>query len=95
MTKATDISKKVKDEVWQRDNQQCIICGNPQAMPNAHYIRRAKGGLGIPENIVTLCLKCHTEFDGGNQFHKAKIKAHLKRLYPNWENIRLIYSKWL
>lgn len=32
------------------------MCGSSYAMPNAHYIARAQGGLGIEENIVTLCL---------------------------------------
>lgn len=43
-TKALDIPKTVKDEVWERDGHQCIICGSPYAMPNAHYISRAHGG---------------------------------------------------
>ena len=34
-------------------------------MPNAHYISRAHGGLGIEENIVTLCLDCHNNYDNG------------------------------
>ena len=56
--KACDISKKVKDIVWERDGHRCIICGSYQAMPNSHYIRRSQGGLGIPENIVTMCSRC-------------------------------------
>ena len=46
-SKACDISPKVKKKVWERDNHCCIICGSPYAMPNAHYISRAQGGLGI------------------------------------------------
>ncbi len=46
-SKACDISPKVKKKVWERDNHCCIICGSPYAMPNAHYIARSQGGLGI------------------------------------------------
>ena len=45
-SKACDIPQKVKDKVWERDNQHCIICGSPYAMPNAHYIGRAQRWFG-------------------------------------------------
>ena len=66
-SKATDISHKVKNKVWERDNHCCILCGNPNAMPNAHYISRANGGLGIEQNIVTLCQNCHNKYDNGDK----------------------------
>jgi len=51
-SKATDISQSVKMKVWERDNHCCIVCGyNQNVMPNGHYISRAKGGLGIEQNI--------------------------------------------
>ena len=63
-TKATDISPKVKAIVWERDNKCCIICGK-LGSPNSHYISRAKGGLGIEQNIVTMCIHCHNAYDNG------------------------------
>ena len=54
--KALDISKQVKEIVFARDKGKCVVCGNSyNVMPNAHYIPRSKGGLGIEQNIVTLC----------------------------------------
>ena len=64
-TKATDIPQKVKQAVWERDGGRCVVCGCCRnVMPNAHFIPRSKGGLGIEENIVTLCTnltenQCH------------------------------------
>ena len=85
--KPTDISQKVKNAVWERDNRRCVVCGTIYAMPNAHIIRRSHGGLGIEENIVTLCQECHRKFDEGrNHEHeivKEKIHRYMKRLYPN------------
>lgn len=94
-TKATDIKPSVKSHVWDRDGQHCVVCGNHEAMPNAHYIRRSKGGLGIPENVVTLCSKCHHEFDNGkNSIHyQAIIRDYLKTQYPSWNEQNLIYRK--
>ena len=94
-TKALDILKSVKDKVWERDNHRCIICGSSQAMPNAHYISRAKGGLGIKENIVTLCQKCHHEFD--NTFKRKElgkyIRVYLDILYPDFTDEDRRYKK--
>lgn len=93
--KACDISKKVKDIVWERDGQRCIICGSPYAMPNSHYIRRSQGGLGIEENIVTMCQRCHMMYDQGND-RKAiasYTERYLRSKYPNWNPEKLIYKK--
>lgn len=95
-SKACDITQKVKNIVWKRDNKQCIICGNPNAMPNAHYISRAKGGLGIEQNIVTLCMGCHHDYDNGlkREENKKLIKEHLQSKYNDWSETSLIYKKY-
>lgn len=94
-SKACDISAKVKDVVWERDGRYCVICGNPEAMPNAHYISRAQGGLGIEQNIVTLCAKCHKQFDQSSARTeiKERIKNYLKFQYPNWDEKNLVYRR--
>lgn len=94
-SKACDISQKVKQKVWDRDNHMCIYCGRPIAMPNAHYIPRSKGGLGIEANIVTLCQYCHHNFDMTDMrpFYKEFIRDYLKSKYENWNEEDLIYKK--
>lgn len=94
-SKATDIPKKVKDKVWERDNHRCIICGSACAMPNSHYIRRSKGGLGIEENIVTMCFKCHFEYDNSTKGEHLKliVEDYLKSKYPDWDKQKLIWRK--
>lgn len=104
MTKATNITRQVKLEVWARDKGRCVVCGNTyNVMPNAHYIPRSKGGLGIPENIVTLCTeltpnKCHRRFDFGTKEEREKIgniiKVYLKSHYENWDEDKLKYRKF-
>lgn len=99
-SKACDITQAVKKKVWERDKHHCIKCGNPYAMPNAHYISRAHGGLGIEENIVTLCQECHNNFDNGKSKElkeaiKNKIETYLKSFYPNWSIDLITYKKRL
>ena len=96
MAKACDISQAVKKRVWERDNQRCIICGNTQAMPNAHFIPRSKGGLGVEKNIVTLCIKCHRAFDQTTQrpIYYEYIKKYLKSKYDDWCEDDLIFKRY-
>lgn len=94
--KACDIPKKVKDIVWERDGGKCIICGSRQAMPNSHYIRRSQGGLGIEENIVTMCDRCHRMYDQGSDRKAiaAYTERYLRSKYPDWNPDKLVYKKW-
>ena len=94
-SKACDISQKVKQIVWDRDNQCCIYCGNHYAMPNAHFIPRSKGGLGIEQNIVTLCCKCHHNYDMTTMrsYYEEFIRNYLKGKYIDWNEDDLIYRK--
>lgn len=102
-SQACDISPKVKQEVWERDNHRCIICGSPLAAPNAHYIPRSAGGLGIPENIVTLCTnfspnRCHYRYDFGSADDREQIgqqiEDYLRGIYPDWDPEKLVYKKY-
>lgn len=99
--KACDISKAVKIRVWERDGHRCIFCGSyVNVMPNAHYIPRSKGGLGIEENIITACTafgnNCHYIFDEGAKQQREAMRDHaknyLKSIYPDWDESKLIYS---
>lgn len=95
-SKACDITQAVKKKVWERDGAMCIVCGDYRAMPNAHYISRAHGGLGIEQNIVTLCQPCHHAYDNTvmrPQFREY-IRNYLKGIYgAGWDEAKLTYKK--
>ena len=96
-SKATDIPMKVKKVVWERDNHCCIVCDRTySAMPNAHYIPRSQGGLGIEENVATLCNRCHYDYDQTTQRHVLKqiIREYLQSKYEDWNEEKLVYKKW-
>lgn len=95
-TKATSIPLSIKMKVWDRDSHCCIICGSPNAAPNAHYIRRSQGGKGIEENIVTLCYQCHNDFDNGSKRKEYGriIKDYLDMFYPDFPDEKRRYHKY-
>ena len=95
-SKACDISPKVRNEVVERDNCQCIICGERHNLQIAHYVSRGRLGLGIPQNLAVMCIRCHMAFDNGKSHNEIKnlFREHLKAHYPDWDEKELIYSKW-
>lgn len=94
ISSACNISTKAREEVLKRDGHSCIICGRYQVQI-AHYISRARLGLGIPQNLVCLCVKCHTDYDNGKLHLEIKkaIEDYLRQHYENWDNLSLTYKK--
>ena len=96
-TKAVAITPKVRQEVEERDNHQCVFCHTTKNVRGEmHYIRRSQGGLGIPQNLLTGCRKCHAEFDEGKnkEYYRQKAKEYLQSIYPDWNEEDLVYNKW-
>lgn len=96
---ATDITPKVRAIVKRRDNQRCIYCNTPHAIQLAHvFVSRAHGGLGVPENLVCLCIEHHMAMDNGKidkaQPIKDVAKFYLKNQYPNINIEDLKYKKY-
>lgn len=94
-TKACEIPKRVKIKVWARDDYKCIFCGTTYSLPEAHIVPRSKGGLGIEENIVTVCRECHNRMDqttDRKQMLTFAIK-YLMKFYPNWNVEEMRYKK--
>jgi len=98
VTKATDIPTKLKKKVWERDNHKCIFCRTPVSWhyANSHYIKRSQLGLGIEENIMTNCERCHKLFEETSKRDQMKIQAkeYFISLYPNWNEDKLVYKKY-
>lgn len=103
-TEALSIPRKVKKRVAFRDSVGgwpcCLLCGRPApswntlAFSNAHYISRAQGGLGIEENIVTLCPDCHRAYDGTQRKELRPIlRRYLRESYDDWNEEALTYQK--
>ena len=102
-TKARDFSRKAKEQIAERDSIDewpcCVWCGAaapaPLAWSNAHFISRAQGGLGIPENGLTLCPECHRRYDQTTARSEMRefFREYLQEQYPEWDEEKLYYKK--
>ena len=94
--KALAISQKTKRIVYDRDEGLCVICHRP-GLPEAHYIPRSKGGLGIEQNVVTMCRDCHRRIDQGDGETMQKLHnmvgVYLQKHYEGWNEEDLVYKK--
>ena len=95
-TKALSITAAVKKRVEERDEGCCIFCGK-RGRGEAHVIARSQGGLGIEQNLVTVCRPCHNALD--NSLSRPVMleiaKQHLRSFYPQWKVDDVIYKKGL
>ena len=88
------MTPQVRAKVLERDGWKCVFCGRTDTLQMAHYIPRSLGGLGIEENLVTLCLECHMKshnewFRELDQF----MEQYLNERYPNITNDERKYRK--
>lgn len=95
--KAKAISSTVKMLVYNRDKGRCVYCHRP-GNPEAHFVSRIKGGLGVPENILTLCRPCHDRFDNGTREAREGMREYfrdyLMSKYPEWDESKLYYRRY-
>ena len=51
--------REIRQEVLQRDNHQCQVCGKEHSGQVHHVIPRSQGGTNDFSNLITLCGRCH------------------------------------
>lgn len=101
--KAREFSAKVREIIKTRD-KGCIFCKLGYRMrPEAgymfsimHYIPRSKNGLGIPQNGAVGCQYHHDLLDHSDKREEMleMFREYLEKHYPDWNEKKLIYSKW-
>ncbi len=54
----------VRRAVLSRDRHRCraVGCGNPRFLEIHHIVPRERGGSNRPDNLITLCSRCHRQW---------------------------------
>lgn len=93
----TEIKEAVRERVYERDSYGwwpcCIYCGSSSAIEIHHYVERSRGGMGIEENLVCLCPRCHQRLHSGEKEIKIFCESYLSEHYEGWSEDKLIFRK--
>ncbi len=55
----------LRNFVFGRDRWHCRHCNNSNGLDPHHVIYQSAGGLDAPNNLLTLCRKCHDDIHAG------------------------------
>lgn len=72
-----------RHNLFRRDNNQCVYCGNKKNLTVDHVIPKSKGGKNTWQNLVTCCQKCNTQKDNLT-VSEAGLKLKYKPYRPTY-----------
>ena len=73
--KRETVSKKTYEEVYDRCNGVCYICGTNKNLHLHHIDGREKNKTDNPNNCIMLCSYCHLEIvHKNNKYWRGKLK---------------------
>ena len=61
---ANKANMALRAKVYRRDGYRCALCDDPRNLQIRHVVRRSQGGTDLPQNLITLCWKCHAVAHG-------------------------------
>ena len=80
-----------KNEVFERDNYTCQICGKKHERLEVHHIVfKSEGGSNSMSNLVSLCCDCHEKIHKGKLVFNKKVKSFKHASHMNIMRSRLI-----
>lgn len=76
---SANITRKVRFEVYKRDGFQCALCGCHDGLQVHHVVPRREGGSDFPDNLITLCPKCHAQAHGTDVYPGIMTQADVEQ----------------
>jgi hypothetical protein len=89
-----------RDNIYKRDNYECVYCSSTKNLTLDHVVPQSKGGKGGWENLVTACRACNGEKadltleEYGKEIPKPK-RPHFLMLMKGMDNIPESWEKFL
>lgn len=70
----------VRSEILLRDHFRCRECNFYKHLEVHHIVPRSKGGSDDPDNLITLCQRCHAKKHGfNNRKRENRRRRHTRR----------------
>ena len=75
------IPQQVQDELMAKCGRRCCICRRfaPLHLQIHHITEKAEGGDDDPDNLIVVCLTCHSDAHAGTVLSKRFTRGELKR----------------
>ena len=51
--------QRLRRDIMRRDNHTCVECGAVERLEVDHIVSLANGGTDAPDNLRTVCRRCH------------------------------------
>lgn len=58
------LDNNIRKSVYRRDHYRCALCDCDGGLQIHHVVRRSQGGTDYPQNLITLCWRCHAVAHG-------------------------------
>jgi len=90
---------KIRKQVLARDNFRCRTCGI--RLEVHHVVPLSKGGTNDPDNLITLCSKCHRAIHQAQKFEGKKpitvmVRRRVDPLYERTKRwVSFMFNLWL
>ena len=59
-----NLTNSERKSIYRRDGWRCALCDSTDGIQLHHYIHRGEGGSDAPQNVITLCWRCHAVAHG-------------------------------
>ena len=94
------LTNDVRKAVYRRDHYRCALCDQDRGIQVHHVIRRSQGGTNHPQNLITLCWRCHAVAHGtrmpeyGNMEPAEVCQACVEYVADYYTDLGYIWNPW-
>ncbi len=61
---SANLTNAQRKAIYRRDRYSCALCDSNRGLQIHHVMPRAQGGGNQPDNLITVCWRCHAVLHG-------------------------------